>query len=73
MKPNLNFKLSTSDIEIIEYALLNSISTANERQDFTRIKNITELLGKLHDQKNFYGKMPDGSVYVGGWNYHEYP
>jgi hypothetical protein len=66
LKPNLNFKLSTSDIEIIEYALLNSISTANERQDFTRIKNITELLGKLHDQKNFYGKMPDGSVYVGG-------
>ena len=66
MKPNLNFKLSTSDIEIIEYALLNSISTANERQDFTRIKNITELLGKLHDQKNFYGKMSDGSVYVGG-------
>ena len=66
MKPNLNFKLSTSDIEIIEYALLNSISSANERQDFTKIRKITELLGKLHDQKNFYGKMPDGSVYVGG-------
>lgn len=45
VKPNTNFELSLSDIEVIENALRSYDPTS---------KRIQELLGKIHNQKNWY-------------------
>ncbi len=71
MKPNLEFKLSVRDIEIIEHALrakagrrgiaiAQGETSAQFREEMTEIQ---ELLGLIHDQKNFYrpkGFVPGG-------------
>lgn len=54
MKPNKKFELSVKDIELIENAL--------HSQEQTR--EVRELLGKIHNQKNWY--RPSKGVYVGG-------
>lgn len=54
MKPNTKFNLSVRDIEIIEQAL-HSVEQTRE---------VRELLGRLHNQKNWY--RPKDRVYVGG-------
>lgn len=55
MKPNLKFELNVKDIELIEYALRNSpIARTNEAQ---------QVLGKIHNQKNWYRPKEN---YVGG-------
>ena len=52
-KPNTQFKLSVRDIEIIENALREQNQT----------KEIQQLLGKLHNQKEWYRPKEN---YVGG-------
>ena len=47
MKPNTNFTLTVQDLELIEDALRARLDTSD------RFK-IIALLGKLHNQKNWY-------------------
>lgn len=54
MKPNKNFELSIEDIELIENSL--------RKMDQTR--EISDLLGKIHNQKNWY--RPKSDSYVSG-------
>ena len=54
MKPNKKFELSVRDIELIEEALLKQQQT----------REVQELLGKIHNQKNWY--RPKNAIYVGG-------
>ena len=53
-KPNTEFKLTVRDIEIIEDALLQLEQTAE----------IQNLLGRIHNQKNWY--RPKDTIYVSG-------
>jgi hypothetical protein len=50
MKPNTKFDLTVKDIEYIEYALRLNLSYANDKDK----RVINELLGKIHNQKNWY-------------------
>ena len=59
-KPNENFKLSVQDVELIEQALRLRISIV----DMDEKHEINELLGKLHNQKQFY--RPSKLIYVSG-------
>lgn len=54
MKPNTKFELSVKDIDIIE-SVLRSVKQTRE---------IQEVLGKLHNQKNFYQRRDQ--IYVSG-------
>lgn len=71
MKPNLKFELSVKDINIIETALQNKVSRRSQRiiegEDpeilMTEAKEIRDLLGRIHNQKNWY-RPKNG--YVGG-------
>ena len=54
MKPNTKFELSVKDIELIE----NALHTVEQTQE------VRELLGRLHNQKNWY--RPKDKVYVSG-------
>ena len=60
-----NFKLNTNDIQLIEDVLRQHVAEnlkfANHREDVhqledapERVKQIQNLLGKLHNQKSFY-------------------
>jgi hypothetical protein len=72
MKPNRTFELSVKDINIIETALRNKVGRRSQRiiegEDpemlQTEAKEILDLLGRLHDQKQWY--RPKNGVYVGG-------
>ena len=72
MKPNYNFKLTVKDMKIIETALQNKLSRRAERimqgEDAdiiqTEAREIRELLGRLHNQKNWY--RPSKGIYVSG-------
>ena len=59
-KPNENFKLSVQDVELIEQALRLRLSIA----DMDEKREINELLGRLHNQKQFY--RPSKLIYVSG-------
>ena len=59
MKPNTKFELSVKDIQIIEIALRTRLSQAGPKEK----TEISRVLGKLHEQKNWY--RPKG-VYVSG-------
>ncbi|WP_299788791.1 hypothetical protein [uncultured Marivita sp.] len=77
---NTKFDLTVEDMELIEDALrttkrsLNSavIEQAadplrpceNTRDVDASMKRINDLLGRLHNQKNFY--RPKGGAYIGG-------
>ena len=50
MKPNTKFELNVADLELIESALFHQLTKSDE----DRKKTINELLGKLHNQKNWY-------------------
>ena len=54
MKPNTKFDLSVRDIELIEQAL----------HSLEQTKEVRELLGKIHNQKNWY--RPKDKIYVSG-------
>jgi hypothetical protein len=74
MKPNTKFKLSVRDIEIIEHALRakagrRGLAIANGEtspQLKQEMHEIQELLGRIHEQKVWYHKMPKGQIYVSG-------
>ena len=66
--------MELSDIDVIEESLrhrmnaLSKESTAKfENQDFIsdEMKKIQNVLGQLHNQKNWY--RPKDSIYVSGW------
>ena len=54
MKPNTQFELSVKDIDLIEKALRQS----------EKSHEIQELLGKIHNQKNWH--HPRNEIYVSG-------
>lgn len=72
VKPNLQFELSVRDIEVIEHALRAkagrrgiAIATGNHSPQLKQEMNeIQALLGKIHDQKNWY--RPEDGAYVSG-------
>ena len=64
VKPNTEFKLTVKDVDIIEKALYNMVTYYSQRQDFDSVKQVTDLLGKIHNQKNFY--RPNDDKYVSG-------
>jgi ribonuclease PH len=74
MKPNTKFELSVRDIEIIEHALRakagrRGLAIANGEtspQLKQEMHEIQELLGRIHEQKVWYHKMPKGQIYVSG-------
>lgn len=61
MKPNRKFELTVADLDAIESALHSKIQTPNKMDEIARIR---ELLGRLHNQKNWY--RPTQGVYVSG-------
>mgnify|MGYP001223408816 CR=1 FL=1 len=73
-KPNTTFNLSIRDIEIIEHALrakagrrglaIAQGETSQQLRD--EMNEIQEVLGRIHEQKNFYAKFKDGKPYVSG-------
>ena len=73
-KPNTTFKLSIRDVEIIDHALRAkagrrglAIAQGETSEELRKEMNdIQEVLGRLHEQKNFYAKFPDGKPYVSG-------
>ena len=74
IKANTTFKLSIRDIEIIEEALrakaVRRGMAIAQGKTSPRLKEemmeIQEVLGRIHDQKNFYAKFKDGKPYVSG-------
>jgi hypothetical protein len=71
-KPNFNFSLSVKDVDTIERALnselvnltFESIEKEHKDEDLkVKIRELTEVLGKLHKQKNWY--RPKNN-YIGG-------
>ena len=73
-KPNTTFKLSIRDVEIIEHALsakagrrgMAIAQGETSPQLREEMREIQEVLGRLHEQKNFYSKFKDGKPYVSG-------
>ncbi|MEM7684525.1 MAG: hypothetical protein ACFB03_23160 [Paracoccaceae bacterium] len=61
-KPNTKFELNVEDVDVIETALRGVLQT-KEIADLDE-QTVTELLGRLHNQKVFY--RPQSGVYVGG-------
>ena len=73
MKPNKHFDLSIRDIEVIESALRAKAGRRGmaiaegdtSTQLHAEMIEITELLGRIHNQKNRY-RAKDGSFQGGG-------
>ena len=71
-KPNTTFQLSVKDIKMIEEALNNKVARRSQRilegEDpeilQSEAKEIRDLLGRLHQQKNWY--RPSSGIYVSG-------
>jgi hypothetical protein len=72
-RPNTKFELSVEDLELIEAALRDSkasltskVANINEAcpEASEQVSDIHNLLGRLHNQKEFY--RPKTGVYVGG-------
>lgn len=77
---NVNFELTVEDVDLIEGALRQTKSSISSElikrpssgdascevaQDLdSSVRQIQDLLGRLHNQKVFY--RPHGDVYVGG-------
>ena len=74
VKPNTTFNLSIRDIEVIEHALrakagrrgLAIAQGETSPQLREEMNEIQELLGKIHNQKNYYAKFKDGATYISG-------
>jgi len=75
VKANTTFELSIRDIEIIEHALrakagrrgLAIAQGETSPQLKEEMNEIQEVLGKIHNQKNYYAKFKDGkTTYVSG-------
>ena len=67
MKPNNNFELTVRDIEVIESALrakagrrgLAIAQGEASEQSRAEMHEIQELLGRIHNQKNWYKPKDD--------------
>ncbi|MEL7153728.1 MAG: hypothetical protein AAFN51_08075 [Pseudomonadota bacterium] len=59
-KYNTKFDLTLQDMDVIETALRGALQTKEDLDEQT----VTDLLGRLHNQKTFY--RPGNGVYVGG-------
>ena len=74
VKPNTTFKLTIRDIEIIEHALrakagrrgLAIAQGETSPQLREEMNEIQEVLGRIHDQKEFYSKFKNGKPYMSG-------
>ena len=75
VKPNENFKLSIRDVEIIEHALrakagrrgMAIAQGETSPQLREEMKQIQAVLGKIHNQKNFYSSFKNKKTpYVSG-------
>ena len=72
MKPNTQFTLSIKDIEIIERALsakagrrgMRLMKGESNDQLYQEMREIQDLLGRLHEQKVWY--RDNKKVYVSG-------
>jgi len=72
LKPNTKFELSVKDIKIIEEALNNKVNRRSQRILegenpeilMSEAKEIKDLLGRIHNQKNWY--RPQQGIYVSG-------
>jgi hypothetical protein len=53
-KPNTSFELTVQDIELIESSLNQRILELTRQNKDNEISKVTSLLGKLHNQKNWY-------------------
>lgn len=72
---NDSFSLTTKDIALIENALrvqINVLSNANlptgssdERENHKKMMALEELLGKIHNQKIWYGQVHHTGVPLG--------
>ena len=60
MKPNTQFELSVKDLDIIEHCLRYKMPFVDEEEK----TKITQLLGKIHNQKNWH--RPRNDIYVSG-------
>ena len=73
MKPNKNFELTIRDIEVIESALRAKAGRRGmaiaqgdvSTQLHDEMTEIQELLGRIHNQKNWY-RANDGTFQGGG-------
>ena len=73
-KANTSFELSIRDIEVIEHALrakagrrgMAIAQGETSPQLREEMHEIQALLGKIHNQKNYYAKFKDGTTYVSG-------
>ena len=73
-KPNTTFKLSIRDVEIIEHALRAkagrrglAIAQGETSPELKReMHEIQDVLGRIHQQKNYYAKFKNGQTYVSG-------
>ena len=73
-KANTTFELSIRDIEVIEQALRAKAGRrgmANAQGETSpqlreEMHEVQALLGKIHNQKNYYAKFKDGTTYVSG-------
>ena len=74
-KPNTSFKLTIRDVEIIEEALrakagrrgMAIAQGATSERLREEMHEIQDVLGRIHEQKNFYAKFKDGKTpYVSG-------
>ena len=73
-KPNTTFELSIRDVEIIEHALRAkagrrglAIAQGETSPELKReMHEIQDVLGRIHQQKNYYAKFKDGKPYVSG-------
>ena len=69
---NEMFELSVADIDLIETALSQTrdalsrdiVGQSGNSDKAARLKQVQELLGRLHNQKIFY--RPKDGVYIGG-------
>ena len=73
-KPNTTFELSIRDVEIIEHALRAkagrrglAIAQGETSPELKReMHEIQDVLGRIHQQKNYYAKFTNGQTYVSG-------
>lgn len=63
-KPNTKFSLSVRDIDIIERALRTQLDKKIEQNDEQAVKEIRDVLGRIHNQKNWF--RPKEKPYVSG-------
>ena len=68
-RPNTSFEISVDEMEIIESALraaipANDDPAAATENDADKAQTIAELLGRLHNQKNFF--RPARQTYISG-------